>query len=136
MAGYPPGTTADALSCGLCVSTSVPGSGSCSLITGVYCWIVYGAQYSLPPSVEKYAPDAFTMSQQISYEPGFSAGVTLSTVAVPFGATVALIATFAPVVSGVPVPFVSPEGNTCDPSAYPLHVLVPVLSSVTAIRPA
>jgi hypothetical protein len=113
----------------------VPGSGSCSLIAGGYCWIVYGAQYSFPPSAEKYAPDAFTMSQQISYEPGFSAGVTLSTVAVPPGATVAPIPTFAPVASGVPVPFVSPEGNTCEPSAYPVHVLVPVLVTVTAIRP-
>ena len=40
LAGYPPGTTADALSIGVWVSTSAPGSGSCSLITGAYCWIV------------------------------------------------------------------------------------------------
>jgi len=135
LAGNPPGTNADALSCGVCVSTSVPGSGSCSLTCGGYCWMVYGAQYWLAPSAEKYAPAAFTTSQQISYEPGFSAGVTLSTVAVPFGATVPLIATLGPVVMGVPVPVVSPEGNTFALSAYPVHVLVPVLVSVTAIRP-
>jgi hypothetical protein len=76
------------------------------------------------------------MSQQISYEPGFSTGVTLSTVVVPFGATLPLTATFAPVVSAVPVPVVSPAAKTCEPSAYPVpHVLVPVLVSVTAIRP-
>ena len=57
------------------------------------------------------------MSQQISYEPGFSAGVTLSTVVVPPGATLPLIVTLPPVVSGVPVPVVSPAGNTRDPSA-------------------
>jgi len=135
VAEYPPGTTAEALSCGVWVFTSVPGSGSCSLIWGGYCWMVYGAQYWLPPSEEKYAPAAFTTSQQTSYEPGFSAGVTLSTGAVPFGATVPLIATAGPVVSGVPVPVVLPEGNTFALSAYPVHVLVPVLVSVTAIRP-
>jgi len=57
LAGYPPGTIADALSSGVCVSTSVPGSGSCSLICGGYCWIVYGAQYLFAPSAEKYVPE-------------------------------------------------------------------------------
>jgi hypothetical protein len=97
--------------------------------------MVYGAQNWFPPSEEKYAPAAFTTSQQTSYDPGFSAGVTLSTVVVPFGATVPLIATAGPVVTGVPVPVVSPEGNTLARNAYPVHVLVPVLVSVTAIRP-
>jgi len=76
------------------------------------------------------------MSQQIVYEPGFSAGVTLSTVTVPPGATLPLIATLPPVVSGVPDPVVFVAENTCEPSAYPLpQVVVPVLVSVTAIRP-
>jgi hypothetical protein len=76
------------------------------------------------------------MSQQISYDPGFSTGVTLSIVVVPFGATVPAIGTLAPVVAGVPVPVVSPDANTCVPRAYPLpHVLVPVLVRVTAMRP-
>ena len=56
---------ADALSDGVCVFTSVPGSGSCSLITGKNCWIVYDAQSSVPPSAEKYICAALTMSQQI-----------------------------------------------------------------------
>ena len=117
MTGYPPGTTADALSCGVCVSTSVPGRGICSLITAGATCTVYGAQYSLPPSAEKYTPAAFTMSKQISYEPGTIAGVTLSTAAGLFGATVPLTGTLTPVASGVPVPLVSPEGNTWVPSA-------------------
>jgi hypothetical protein len=62
-------------SLGVWLSTSVPGSGSCSLICAGNCWMVYGAQNWFPPSDEKYAPAAFTTSQQISYEPGFSAGV-------------------------------------------------------------
>ena len=62
--------------------------------------------------------------------------MTLSTVVFPPGATLPLIATLAPVVSGSPVPVGSLPGNTSDPSAYPLpHVVVPVLVSVTAIRP-
>src|SRR5262249_55405152 len=96
---------------------------------------VYGAQYSLPPSAEKYTPAAFTMSQQISYEPGTIAGVTLSTAAGLPGATVPLTGTLTPVASGVPVPVVSPEGNTWVPSGYPFHVLVPVLPSSMKIRP-
>src|SRR5205814_4028160 len=67
-AGYPPGTTADALSTGVWLSTSVPGSGSCSLTAGANFWIVYAAQSCLPPSAEKYVPAPFTMSQQSVYE--------------------------------------------------------------------
>jgi hypothetical protein len=117
LAGNPPGMVADAVSDGVWESTSVPGSGSCSLIAGSNCWIVYAAQFSLPPSAEKYAPAGLTMSQQIVYEPGFSAGVTLSTVVVPPGATVPLTVTLGPAVSGVPVPVVSDDANTLVPSA-------------------
>ena len=112
LAGNPPGTIAEALSCGVWVFTAVPGSGSCSLICGANCWMVYGAQNWAAPSDAKVAPAALTTFQQISYEPGFSAGVTPSTVVIPLGATVSLMPTAGPVVSGVPVPLVSPEGNT------------------------
>src|SRR5215472_5892196 len=116
LAGYPPGTAADALSCGVWVVTVLPGSGDCSLTWAANCWIVYAAQSSLPPSAEKYTPDGVSMSQQIVYEPGFSFGVTLSTVTDLPGATVVLKTTSWPFVSGVPVPVVSDAGKTSVPS--------------------
>ena len=74
--------------------------------------MVYGEQNWVAPSEAKVAPAALTTSQQISYEPGFSAGVMPSTVVWPPGATVSVIPTAGPVVSGVPVPVVLPEANT------------------------
>src|SRR5689334_706094 len=135
VAGYPPGTTAEALSCGVWVFTSVPGSGSCSLTCAGYCGMVYGEQKWVAPAEAKVAPPALTTSQQISYEPGVSAGLMRATVVLAPGATVLLMATAGPVVSGVPVPLVLPDANTRAARPYPLHVLVPVLVRVTAIRP-
>ena len=53
--------------------------------------------------------DGVTAFQQISYEPGFSFGVTLSTVTDAPAATVVSNTTSWPVVSGVPVPVVSDD---------------------------
>ena len=109
-AGYPPGTVADALSCGVCVPSDVPGSGDCSSTCAAYCSTVYPAQYDAPPSADANVTfDGVTAFQQISYDPGFSFGVTLSTVTDAPAATVVSNTTSWPVVSGVPVPVVSDD---------------------------
>ena len=73
------------------------------------------------------------MSQQMVYVPGFSLGVTLSTVTDLPGATVVLNTTSWPLFRGVPVPVVFDEGKTIVPSPYPPdQVLVPVLVKVAS----